>query len=74
MEGEMDLCQEAKCEGREVQESVQAVLRILRCFGIRSEDGNFKRDGIIIFLVELASESTVSLPRNSTVLWDKERR
>ena len=66
MEGEMDLCQEAKSEGREVQESVQAVLRILWCFGIRSEDGIFKRDGIIIFLVELARESTVSLPRIPT--------
>jgi len=66
MEGEMDLSQEAKWKGREDQELDQAFLRVLQCMGIKSEAGIFKREGMIIILIEVASESTFSLTRMPT--------
>lgn len=82
IEGEMDLCQE-ESERRKRIRSQSNLLIILRWTGIRSEVGIFRREGMVIFLAEVTSESTVSMPRmptsfettiNSTVLWDKKRR
>jgi hypothetical protein len=59
----MDLCQVAKLEGRDDQRLIQAFFRVFWKMGRKSNVGIFNEEGTVMFLVDVASRSAVSLPR-----------